>query len=137
MTPAVRVALIDALRAKGHSVGAIFIADLDQALEAHGYTVVKRDPDLSGRAYIDAPLRSLVATMIEKLMANQHKGPWDKLDSVDLFRKGLREFEELLGALTSEDPEAIRREAADVANFMLMIHDLADAHVLKRDGAAV
>jgi hypothetical protein len=66
--------------------------------------------------------------MRAKLEANEHKGSWRRTPTYLLMR-GLRdELEELADALIANTPEAVVKEAADVANFALMIADRARAN---------
>lgn len=63
----------------------------------------------------------------EKLAANDHKGSWRMFSLAHLFtllRGEVRELEEEVFA-AKKDPVKIRREAADVANFAMMIADNA------------
>lgn len=131
-----RRAIAEHLRAKGHGAGEIFMADLIEAFRLHGLAVVLEEPARSSRAYVDAPLRAHVGFMLEKLEANAHKGPWEALDAYWLHRQARIEMAELLEALEREDPVAIKREAADVSNFMVMIGDNAERHVQKREASA-
>ncbi len=95
------------------------------------------------RSWLDGrgrPPRSKVllfaVAMEEKLLKNDHKGGWGN-ERVDWLLKRLRgetkELAQLLqGSLTDWPPAyeralAIRGEAADVANFALMIADVCDA----------
>lgn len=133
MTLELKTIIVDNLRAKGWNPGGIFMQDLADIIKAHGYEIVQRDPFRSDRAYVDAPLRSHVAFMLEKLNANAHKGPWDDFDALDVYRKAMHEMEELLEALLCKNEGEISYEAADVSNFMLMISDLSTKHVTRRD----
>lgn len=63
------------------------------------------------------------AVMMEKqLAANDHKPGWHRDSLESLLERAKEELSELDDAITSgEDPEVIIREAADVANFAMMI----------------
>lgn len=70
-------------------------------------------------------LRRFTATMRAKLFANQHKGGWADCDPAWLHHRAEEEMDELAKAIARGDPDAIEAEAADVANFCLMIADVA------------
>lgn len=65
--------------------------------------------------------------MYEKLEKNKHKGGWKDCDKKYLLNRLKQEVAELnLACSVSDgiiDPNDIRREAADVANFAMMIAD--------------
>lgn len=72
--------------------------------------------------------------MEAKLRANDHKGGWRNDRAADLHSRLLEEAEELFDALNwrsaflgAADPERIGSEAADVANFAMMIADVCGA----------
>ena len=71
--------------------------------------------------------------MFKKLLDNRHKGDWSACDYAYLLRRLREETEELrfrlLGLIRSQatTPEQILSEAADVANFAMMIADNAGA----------
>lgn len=73
-------------------------------------------------------LRSVVrlfAEMMEaRLRANNHKPGWRNDDLHDLLFRLQEEREELIIAMLGEDADAVLREAADVANFAMMIADV-------------
>jgi NTP pyrophosphatase (non-canonical NTP hydrolase) len=58
--------------------------------------------------------------MEQKLRENSHKAHWRDCSREWLMSRLLDEVEELRAAVTSED---VAREAADVANFAMMIAD--------------
>ena len=60
---------------------------------------------------------------VEKLLENEHKGGFSGQDLIDLFLLLQEETLELTREMVLEfyDPRAIRREAADIANFAHMI----------------
>lgn len=71
---------------------------------------------------------NLVSTLskycFEKLEQNSHKDHWGKERMNMLFYYLYQEITEIQSAmLTRESPEAVWREAADVANFVAMIAD--------------
>lgn len=61
------------------------------------------------------------ATMECVLRDNDHKGGWDDCDLSWLYKRLKEEVEELGEVLLSGDERAITKEAADVANFAMMI----------------
>lgn len=71
------------------------------------------------------PLRAeLVAfafAMEHKLKLNDHKGGWDEISVEDLLDLLEEEVKELREAVTEGNPYEIIFEAADVANFAMMI----------------
>ncbi len=76
------------------------------------------------------PISQLNEVMIERLVANQHKGGWDDCEFEYLMRRLKQETEELDSALkrlyrrqTEKNWLEIKREAADIANFAMMIID--------------
>ena len=64
--------------------------------------------------------------MAQKLRANDHKGSWAGLDNDHLVRRLQQEFVELTEAIAKGTPDQVVAEAADVANFALMIADNAN-----------
>ncbi len=59
-----------------------------------------------------------------RLSANDHKGGWKECDYEYLLQRTLEEFQELDQAVIDGKPATeIRKEAADVANFAMMIAD--------------
>jgi hypothetical protein len=79
-------------------------------------------------------VRVFADAMERKLQLNDHKGGWEDC-SIDYLIKRLRqETTELLAVagdrdarcLTNEEAERVRDEAADVANFAMMIADVCD-----------
>lgn len=63
--------------------------------------------------------------MKRKLAANVHKKHWDEVPMIYLYQRMLEEEEELYTALKEGDIHSIIDEAADVANFAMMIADRA------------
>jgi NTP pyrophosphatase (non-canonical NTP hydrolase) len=64
--------------------------------------------------------------MESKLDENLHKGGWEDSESAYLVRRLLEETGELIGAILDGEPDdTIIAEAADVANFCMMIADTA------------
>lgn len=80
---------------------------------------------LSPRAH-EEHVRAVVefgAVMIAKLDKNAHKGHWSTCSVYYLLDRLNQERHELVLAVDSNDAEKIRDEAADVANFAMMIAD--------------
>ena len=64
--------------------------------------------------------------MEQQLALNDHKGGWDGCSTEWLLTRLLEEARELSITLTDDSsPERIFAEAADVANFAMMIADVA------------
>lgn len=59
--------------------------------------------------------------MENKLKLNDHKGGWEKCTIEDLFNKLRREVDELQAAIEGEPNLNVAFEAADIANFAMMI----------------
>lgn len=68
-----------------------------------------------------------------KLQQNDHKDGWQDCDDWWLLQRVSQEYDELRKAtIGSCDAEKIADEAADVANFCMMIADNAAMRALKR-----
>jgi NTP pyrophosphatase (non-canonical NTP hydrolase) len=61
--------------------------------------------------------------MEQKLRANDHKGGWDDDTLGALFARLLEEVEELRAGIDLRSGSCIIDEAADVANFCMMLAD--------------
>jgi NTP pyrophosphatase (non-canonical NTP hydrolase) len=60
--------------------------------------------------------------MQHQLDANTHKDGWDDMPSIWLYLRAQEEMGELFRAIREEpNPERLRQEAADVANFLMMV----------------
>lgn len=66
-------------------------------------------------------LETFLEAMRYKLAKNKHKGHWEGIDIDDLLRLLDEEVQELKQAIEGENEFAIILEAADVANFAMMI----------------
>ncbi len=67
-----------------------------------------------------------VNRMLGKLQANIHKGHWDEVQVLDAL-KGLQdEMCELESAINNEEAENVHKEAADVANFAMILSSVLD-----------
>lgn len=72
---------------------------------------------------IDLAVDAFTECMREKLIENMHKGRWGNCSKQYLMTRLAQEKKELSAALKTEDAEAIVQEAADIANFAMMIAD--------------
>ena len=74
---------------------------------------------------MSAPRKSVMwfaRAMEKKLKANDHKGHWRHLEVGHLRRRLAQEIEELKRAIdANESPARVLLEAADAANFAMMI----------------
>jgi NTP pyrophosphatase (non-canonical NTP hydrolase) len=61
--------------------------------------------------------------MEAKLRANDHKSHWSNADLQYLSMRLTQEREELRRAVENGDPDEVLKEAADVANFAMMVAD--------------
>jgi NTP pyrophosphatase (non-canonical NTP hydrolase) len=74
---------------------------------------------------IPRPILSRFASLMEqKLQENDYNGGWDICSTCWLGARLVEEVGELLIAISeSHCPDEIKREAADVANFAMMLAD--------------
>lgn len=79
----------------------------------------------NNRKCIDAALDDFVVHMKHKLLLTRHRKHWKHLPHRLLHQRVLEEAGELLAAIESGDRKAVVREAADVANFAMMVADNA------------
>lgn len=68
-------------------------------------------------------VRLFAEQMELKLRKNDHKGHWDVCTPEYLLNRMKEEVKELAAIVYSENSQAIIGEAADVANFAMMIAD--------------
>lgn len=68
-------------------------------------------------------IKYFARTMEDRLQANDHKGGWKECSLRWLLQRLREETKELQTAMREDAPEWIRKEAADVANFAMMIAD--------------
>lgn len=113
--------------------------DLDRAYEQADLSVENqklRDELASERGRLRPPLRWFVEQMEHKLAGNDHKGGWDKESLQHLYDRLVEESRELKKEMhkvkSLDEPSAllllnIISEAADVANFSMMIADVVQA----------
>lgn len=72
-------------------------------------------------------VRAFAIEMERQLQANDHKGGWGDEDRHWLLERLREEVAELTAAIKERTPSAIVQEAADVANFAMMIADVSCA----------
>ena len=78
------------------------------------------------RAWVRARHKAFAQVQWQNLEANMHKGGWSHDTPSSLFTRLLEEVEELRAALMDrESPSSVAKEAADVANFAMMLADVA------------
>jgi len=75
------------------------------------------------RVGIDAALEDFTTHMRHKLLLTRHRPHWSKCDPHSLISRAREELAELEAALAADDRKGAVREAADVANFCMMIAD--------------
>jgi NTP pyrophosphatase (non-canonical NTP hydrolase) len=86
-----------------------------------------------GRKMLRPELAWFAEEMEKQLKANDHKGGWQDCDICWLFRRMIEEAEELKREISNSKKyrtfpvykERIVKEAADVANYAMMIADIA------------
>jgi NTP pyrophosphatase (non-canonical NTP hydrolase) len=66
-------------------------------------------------------IRRFLEAMVYKLGKNSHKGRWEKLNLEDILEKLEAERDELVESVARGNMVEILLEAADVANFALII----------------
>ncbi len=75
---------------------------------------------------IDTAVKEFAQAMRKKLYKkSEEKLGWKGETKGNLFYLLIQETDELIQAILDEDPEEIKAEAVDVANFALMIFDNA------------
>ena len=70
-------------------------------------------------------VEAFARAMERKLRDNDHKPHWSECEQLYLRARLLEEVKELWHALENEAPENVLLEAADVANFAMMLADVA------------
>ena len=105
----------------------------DLSLVKAGTEIGELKAGCAARDEVREPVRWFAAEMERKLKANDHKGGWSGMDELGLLDRLRAETAELGLALLSprrmesmnvkEANKRIRNEAADVANFAMMIAD--------------
>lgn len=79
----------------------------------------------NSRDGIDAALNDFTTHMRHKLLMTRHRSHWSKAEQLFLLSRAREELDELEEALDSETRKSVVREAADAANFCMMIADNA------------
>ncbi|HVY65917.1 MAG TPA: hypothetical protein VHH11_13935 [Gammaproteobacteria bacterium] len=81
-------------------------------------------------------VRAFAEAMEAQLRANDHKGGWQECSLAYLYGRVAEELEELSAETdrAERDTAAVRREAADVAAFVMMIADVCGALTEPRNG---
>jgi NTP pyrophosphatase (non-canonical NTP hydrolase) len=91
------------------------------------YSVVGHGADFARWVGVRPAVRAFAEAMERKLAANDHKGGWSGCNSAWLLMRLREETEELAEALHAHyvgTPADVLAEAADVANYALMISDV-------------
>ena len=89
---------------------------------------------------IQRPLKIFWSLMEQKLRENEHKGGWAGDSPISLWKRLREEANELMAEIVAGseiDPQEIAREAADVANFAMMIADVCGGLALAQTGGAM
>lgn len=79
------------------------------------------------------PLREFAAHMEDVLRRNDHKGGWQNMTHHHLIFRIKDETAELVKAVRRGDNDGIMDEAADIANFAMMIYDVT---IRRAEGAS-
>lgn len=99
--------------------GAITPADfMEPEEESRVVMTIPLPPEI---AHLRPDLERFTHYMIFKLAKNAHKGRWEDMDLASLFRRMVEEKDELYEAIDRGNMVEILLEAADVANFAMMI----------------
>lgn len=69
-------------------------------------------------------LRYFVSSMVAKLHKHRDKGHWEEVDIPGALNRMHEEIDELEAAIADSDYIEIHREAADVANFALILSSI-------------
>jgi NTP pyrophosphatase (non-canonical NTP hydrolase) len=80
-------------------------------------------PRENTRDGIDEAVADFVVHMKHKLLMTRHRPHWKDCDLVFLLERLCEEVDELKDAIARRDRKETIREAADVANFAMMIAD--------------
>lgn len=66
-------------------------------------------------------VKKLAKIQVIKLVENHHKGGWDEITPEWAFKRTMEECAELYESIVMrKHPDEVKRECADVANFLLM-----------------
>jgi NTP pyrophosphatase (non-canonical NTP hydrolase) len=92
------------------------------------------DPSLEmiKRAELRPVVRAFAELMETVLRENDHKGGWLNEDPWWLLDRLRCETDELDTAILANDPEWIKLEAADVANYCMMIADVIGSRIIEK-----
>lgn len=82
-------------------------------------------PDFKDKPDYEPEIKQLVDAMRYKLKKNAHKGRWEDLTIADAIKRLREEVVELEEAASRDSEIEIILEAADVANFALIVANLA------------
>lgn len=94
-------------------------------LQEHEYESLTLDEKALYDKYCES-VQQLASVMVDKLWHHRKKGQWEGVQPLTAFKLLIKEAAELLEAtLDNADPLEVWREAADVANFGLI---MAQAH---------
>ena len=85
---------------------------------------------------IDGHIRLMAQHMRRKMLANMHKGGW-RDESVECLLARLREEVDELETVIRDGGFGIYGEAADVANFAMMVADVASLERFARKMEAI
>lgn len=66
-------------------------------------------------------IKFFVDLMLHKLKKNAHKGKWENIGTIDAYNAMLVEVKELKAAMRDGNAAEIIMEAADVANFAMIL----------------
>lgn len=69
-------------------------------------------------------IERFVNQMIHKLYVHRNKPGWDHLNIEDVWALLLDEVVEVRGALKANQPNDIKNELADVANYCMILHSI-------------
>lgn len=86
--------------------------------DEEGYLILKLDPAVYQYKH---DIRRFVDAMLYKLKIHAKKGRWDNIDTHLAFSKMIDEVKELDEALLSKNTVEVMLEAADVANFAMIV----------------
>lgn len=75
--------------------------------------------------FIEQELHVFIDAMLYKLEKNKHKGKWENQSLISLVSRLEGEMDELAKAIDDHSTTDILMEAADIANYAMMIADIA------------
>ena len=109
-----------------------YLEQPDTVLKTRGAILFMLDEAEKGAIPLVMP--EFVARMEAKLQANTHKDHWSEVSVEYLLDLLRREYKELSDAIKHSSPQEIANEAADIANFAMMIADNATTDKGDSDG---